>query len=117
MNEFSRISISQVGDVHVLQITIADLSSREIVQGLDEELSDYARSHQPAKMVLDFSTVRFINSEMLSTMIRVRKLVQGQGGTVEMRHLSHPVRDVFRVTKLDRLFPIADDSKGAASAF
>ncbi len=117
MKEHSRISGSQVGDVHVLHITIPELSSREIVQGLEDDLNDYVRGRKPAKMVLDFSEVRFISSEMLSTMMRVRKLLDGFGGTMRLSCLSHPVRDVFRVTQLDRLFPIADETNSAVAAF
>jgi len=117
MTDYSIISCTQVSDVHIVHISVPDLSDREIVGALEQELSDYVRGCNPVKFVVDFSSVRFLTSEMLSALLRVRELAHGLGCTMRLSGLSHTVREVFRITQLDRIFPITDDSSEGVAAF
>lgn len=106
MSESACFSSEQIGDVHVLRLTCGDLADRPTVQAVEQALHDYSARVKPATVVLDFNAVRFLTSEMLSALLRVRETTEAQGGAVRLRGLSTTLLDVFRITRLDRVFPI-----------
>lgn len=117
MIDHSIFGIHVDGDVHILQISVSDLSDREIVRALEEGLGEYLKQHQPGKFVLDFVEVRFLTSEMLSVLLRLREQVREWHGAVRLANLSGSVREVFRVTKLEQIFAIDHGVDESRSAF
>ena len=117
MGDHTTITSDQVGDVHILRITVPDLSDRDIVRMLEQQICDYVRSRKPTKLVLDFAEVRFLTSDMLSVLLRVRDLAHAKRGAIRLTSLSPIVREIFRITRLDRIFPITDAADAAVAAF
>ncbi len=60
-----------------------------------------------AKIVLDFSDVRHINSSGLARLLRLRQRLVEDGSMLVLCTLSPQVLSVFQVTGLDKIFNIA----------
>lgn len=116
MNESHIVVLRQIADVHVLQVTTAELSDRQIVAQVEHELEAYLAENRPAQLVLDFSAVRFITSEGLSALVRVRETAYEGHCHTRLFGLSDNVHEIFRVTRLDKVFPIHDELEGPGGA-
>jgi anti-sigma B factor antagonist len=68
-----------------------------------------------ADLVFDLSRVEFMDSRGLGCLIALLKAVS-PAGSVALTGLTRHVHDLFRLTRLDRVFPIYRDLDHAAEA-
>ncbi|RVV96688.1 anti-sigma factor antagonist [Mesobaculum littorinae] len=66
----------------------------------------------PARIVLDMSRVRFLDSSGLGAIISVRKSLD-QTQELELAELTPAVEKVFHLTRMDTLFPIHASTQSA----
>jgi len=59
-------------------------------------------------LVLDFTNVRRINSDELGTLVRLHERLRSRGANLTLTRMDANVREVFAVTRLDRLLAITD---------
>lgn len=71
---------------------------------LDEHLKD----KDGVNVILDMGELVYMNSTGLNIMISVLTNTRKGGGQVLLANVSHGVRQLFVVTKLDTVFPILD---------
>ncbi len=74
-----------------------------LMESLDKELGT---AHNNA--VLDMSELQYMNSTGLNIMISVLTRTRNAGGDTLIAAISHGVRQLFIVTKLDTVFTITD---------
>lgn len=63
---------------------------------------------RPARVILDFANVRYINSSNLAKLLRLRKQLVEEDGQLVICAANPQVFSVFAVTGLDRIFNTAD---------
>ncbi|MFH1924853.1 MAG: STAS domain-containing protein [Planctomycetota bacterium] len=111
-----RLEVSEVGDVTVVhfrdQRIIEDLAIQETGQELIELVGEGR-----TKLLLNFSAVGFMSSAALGKLITLNKKVQAAGGALKMCNIRPEIREVFVITRLDRLFDIKEDESEALAAF
>jgi len=78
---------------------------------------DKATSNQPANIVVNLSQVQFMDSTALSTLIDGMKRSRLHNGDLRLCGLQQPVRMLFELTRLDRVFEIYIDENDAVDAF
>lgn len=61
------------------------------------------------KLAICFSGVEFVSSQIISLILMAKQSVEERGGELVLTNLSKHVAEVLTLTKLDRLFRIADD--------
>ena len=100
------------GEIAVGEVTIGVVvefsPDCQILEGADlqrigEQLFD--RLVMP-RLVFDFSNVEFISSEALGKLITVHQKVKARSGWIKLRNVRPEIREVFSITRLDRLFEI-----------
>ena len=67
-----------------------------------------------AWIVLDFSDVSYINSAGIGSCIKIRNDGKAREAGVVMHLLSDNLKEVFKMTKLDKIFKMTDDDKRLA---
>ncbi|MBK8583019.1 MAG: STAS domain-containing protein [Flavobacteriales bacterium] len=75
-----------------------------LMKVLDENLN----GKEGMNVVLDMEKLLYMNSTGLNIMISVLTRTKKTGGQVVLAAVSHGVRQLFVVTKLDTVFPILD---------
>jgi anti-sigma B factor antagonist len=108
------ISTHRVGNVTVLTC------SGRIVQGSEsEKLRQFvtdALKHGPF-IVLDFHDVEFLDSSGLGLLARLLDRARAAAGNLKVCALSPKLRDVLRITRLDRIFETYESQDEAIAAF
>lgn len=69
------------------------------------------------RMVLDFSSVDFMDSSGLGVLVASARRLRAQKGDIKLACLAGKVRRVFELTRADRLFDIYDDPEAAVRSF
>ena len=117
MLTLKRLEVSEVGDVTVVhfrdQRIIDDLGIQETGQELLQLVGEEGRK----KLLLNFSAVGFMSSAALGKLITLNKKVKADGGVVKMCNIRPEIREVFAITRLDRLFDIKKDEAEALADF
>jgi anti-anti-sigma factor len=75
----------------------------------DLEALDNPSLPSPMRVVLDFSTVHFINSSNLAKLLRLRKQTILSSGRLILCNISTQVWGTFLVTGLDKVFEFSDN--------
>ncbi|MCC6839404.1 MAG: STAS domain-containing protein [Flavobacteriales bacterium] len=71
-------------------------------------LDTHLKGNEGVNVVLDMGELVYMNSTGLNIMISVFTRTRNAGGQVLLAAISHGVRQLFIVTKLDTVFPILD---------
>lgn len=69
------------------------------------------------KIVLNFKDVSYVDSSGLATLVEILKGLRFYGGRLKLTNLSTKVRNLFEITKLEKLFDIASEEEEAVKAF
>lgn len=75
---------------------------------LMEVLDEHLKGNEGVNVILDMGELLYMNSTGLNIMISVLTSTRKAGGKVLLAAVSHGVRQLFVVTKLDTVFPILD---------
>lgn len=65
------------------------------------------------KIVLNFKDVSYVDSSGLATLVEILKGMRGYGGKLKLTNLSTKVKNLFEITKLEKLFDIAPEEEDA----
>ena len=85
----------------------------EINISTSPELKKQFEKQSSKKTVVDLTSVSYIDSSGLATLVEILKRTKSQAGNLVLSGLSEKVRSLFEITKLDKLFqvsPTQDDA-------
>lgn len=107
------IDCKVVGDARVLTLGghITTAESQIVSENLSRLVSD-----SPKPIVVDMANVDIITSDGLGALIRARKASAESGGTLALSGVKGNILDVFRMTRLDKIFPLYDSVNAALNA-
>jgi anti-anti-sigma factor len=91
----------RAGEALVLKPTCSILRSEDL-----DALIDKSSEKLGSRLVLDLSHVQFLSSAALGKLINLKKKVVGVRGTLRLENLSSDLLEVFRITRLDRVFDL-----------
>ena len=100
-------------------VSIIVLKGRLDVEG-HTALKDQAKAlvdEGAKKILIDFAQIDFIDSEGLGTLISIARWVLKSGGVIKFFSLQENVREVFRLSRLDKIFDIYEDQERALAGF
>ena len=69
------------------------------------------------RVILDFRNVQFMSSSMLGKLVQVQKKCKEFKVHLKLSAISSDIQQVFKITKLDKLFEIESDEIAARKAF
>ena len=78
---------------------------------------EQATTNQPANIVVNLSDVDFLDSTALSTLVQGMKHSREKDGDLRLCGMQQPVRIIFELTRLDRVFEIYLTEGEAVRAF
>jgi anti-sigma B factor antagonist len=108
------IAVESVGDVTVAMVPVEELDA--------SNAAEFKRDVAPvleatAKLVLDLSRLRFVDSSGLGAFISCLRRLNAKGGDVKLCGISRQVRAVFELVRMHRIFDIYPTREEAVRAF
>ena len=108
-------TIDFIGPVAVATLTVTELTQDDGVVQLTELLDDLAQSGAK-HFVLDVCNVQHMDSSCLGCLVEALNRMAANGGRIALVNADHSVAYLFRMTRLDRVFPICSDVMAALDA-
>lgn len=111
------ISSTNRDGILFLQLEDARLLEESRIQAVDKELIEAVDASDEPRIVLDFSKVQFMSSSMLGKLVKLQKHCKSYKVKLKLASVSTEILEVFKITRLDKLFDIEKDVEAARKAF
>lgn len=107
-----RVTAEVVGTAKVVLLNTESLDAGNV--------ADFKREMGPhmegsVKVVLDLSAVQFVDSSGLGAILSCFRQISGTGGSLVLCQLTRPVRTLFELVRMHRVFDIANTREEALS--
>ncbi len=112
-----RLEVEDVGDVAVVHFVDKKILEEQNIQVIGEELFRLVDENKREKMVLNFSNVEFLSSAALGKLVTLERKVKAIHGKLILCGISKSIQEVFKITKLDRIFIIRETEQMAMQEF
>ena len=112
-----RLNVRKSSDVTVVSFVDRMLVNEDIIREIGEQLRALVADPDVTHVLLDFQDVRFMSSSLLGLLLPLMRALGQRGGQMKLCSLAPSLREVFTVSKLDRLFALYDDEEDALKAF
>jgi anti-anti-sigma factor len=112
----SVVSYSKDGILTVC-MTDARLTDEARLEQMGADLIKQLNETTEERVILDFRNVQFMSSSMLGKLVQLQKKCKEFKVHLKLASISPDIRQVFKITKLDKLFEIEADEAAARKAF
>ncbi|CAN5416957.1 STAS domain-containing protein [soil metagenome] len=112
-----RLEVEEIGDVTVVSFTDKKILDEQNIQVIGEQLFSLIDELGRKKILLNFGNVEYMSSAALGKLITMNKKVQGAGGKLVLCNIDANIREVFEITRLDKLFVIKGDEQDGLQVF
>jgi anti-anti-sigma factor len=111
LNSYSKDGIMTVlfMDARILDEAKLEELGKDVIELLNKTTEE--------RVILDFRNVQFMSSSMLGKLVLIQKKCKEFKAQLKMCSISPDIREVFKITKLDKLFDIETDEASARKAF
>jgi anti-anti-sigma factor len=113
----------RLGQTVVATITAGTLTGEEaaditgeVQRRLSGQKPDGTTGPTGRHVVLDMQSVQYMDSGCIGVLVELLTSLQNAGGRIALVNAGHNVESLFKLTKLDRLFPICRDVMKAIEA-
>lgn len=107
--------------VSFLDVAFLDETS---IRELGDELEALVTKSDKINLIINFTNIDYLSSAVLGRLVKVHKLIKAKNGKMHLCHIKNSILQVFKSTKLDKIFAIFPDQakalaglKGPSSGF
>lgn len=111
------ISYKKYGAITVATVCASRVIDSASVTEFGDEVLAFIEDRPGTYLLLNFTKVDYMSSSMLTELLRFRDEFRRRGGSMRICGLRKEMRQVFEVTKLDKIFHIEDDYKRCLKGF
>ena len=104
-----KIAVEYDKNATIVTLTDERILDESEVQALSNSLMPLVEEADGINLVIDFGNVKFLTSAVLGLLIRVSKKVYESGGQLKLCSIRPKIFEIFRITRLDRVFDIYAD--------
>jgi len=110
-----KISVEYTENATIMTFTDERILEERDIQALQESVMSVVEQAEQINLVLDFRNVRFLSSAVLGLLIRVSKKVYERQGKLRLCNIDPKIYEIFRITRLTKVFDICKDLESATS--
>lgn len=110
------LRIETVDEVAVASFTEPAVVDPVVIGRMGRQLYDLIEQEGRGKIVVDFSNLRFLSSQLLGVLLTLRKKADAAGAAVGLCGIQAELHKVFRITKLDSFFEFHPTRREAIDA-
>ncbi len=110
------IEVEQAGPVVTARVHQAELAYQEM-QELVDACVDKMRYENAQNFIFDLHEVEFLASACIGALVQLLQDIETQKGQIALAGCQDNVAFLFKVTRLDSVFPMFDEVSDAAESF
>ncbi|MGL4462504.1 MAG: STAS domain-containing protein [Planctomycetia bacterium] len=117
-----RIEVEENDDVTIVKFIDKRILDEQNIQLIGEQLFELVEVDRRRKLLLNFSNVDYLSSAALGRLITLNKKISdkklpGGAGTLRLCSIKPSIKEVFQITRLDKVFKICDTQEDALKTF
>jgi len=116
-NPESRLVVENDGEVTRVGFLDRNILEEASIQQIGDQIGDLIEVASNPKLLLNFENVEHLSSAALGTLITINNKIKAKGGQLRLSHIDPQIKEVFVITKLNKLFHIHDDNQAALASF
>jgi len=113
----SGLVISQIQDVTIVDFRNTSILDGSAVEAIAGQLYPLADQQARRKILLDFSAVRFLSSQLVGVLLALHKKAKAIKGRFILCGLRPELHKVFKIMKLEKILEFADSEEEALVRF
>ncbi len=114
--EQSHIRVQTQLGVSVIGFSESRITDELVIQKIGKELLAVVDAQPLPKVAISFTGVEQLSSAALGVLISVNTRVKTKGGKLCLCDIAKPIFEIFKITKLDRLFLTAESVEKACAS-
>ena len=111
-----RISVEYSENATVITFTDEKILEEQDIISVQNSIMSVIDQAGHIKLILDFCNVKFLSSAVLGLLIRVSKKIYEKNGQLRLCNINPKIYEVFKITRLTKIFEIYPDVESAASS-
>ena len=111
------ITTSTNGEILVVGFLDSKILDSQRIEQVGRELQEVVPQAIHKKLLLNFHGVSFMSSAMITKLVMLNKTCKAQSVNLKFCEVSPNVMEVFKITKLNKLFDIQTDEEKAVSSY
>ncbi|MBX3358008.1 MAG: STAS domain-containing protein [Phycisphaeraceae bacterium] len=113
----SRLRVKKDGEVTQIEFIDRNILDEANIQQIGEEIARVVDAGPKPRLLISFAGVDHLSSAALGTLITVNNRIKSKEGQLRLANIDPQILEVFKITKLDKLFQIHDNTDRAMSSF
>lgn len=101
-------TFDRLGQTLVATLTSGTLAAPDAIE-LSAQLAAQTETTEARHLVLDLQNVQYMDSMCVGVLVELMTRLQARGGRIALVNAGGNVEYLFKLTRLDRLFPICRD--------
>jgi len=113
----SRLKVKDLAGISLVQFADRKILDELCIHEIQEELSRLVDSKDSGDLLLSFSNVEHLSSAALGMLITLKKKVEEKKGRLKLSDINPQIYEVFKITRLNRIFDIHPTIDKARASF
>ena len=113
----SHLKIRRSDDFSLVEFADRKILEELSIQEIEEELTRLVEGQMGLKLVLNFRNVDHLSSAALSMLLKLNRRLEEQNGQLKLSDINRQIFEVFKITRLNRIFQIHDTVEDAIAGF
>lgn len=115
--EQSHLTVTNRNGVSVVEFADRKILDELCIVEIRDELSGLVAGAEGIKLLLDFQNVEHLSSAALGVLITLNAQVADRKGKLKLSNITPQIFEVFKITRLNKIFDIYDTTEQAMSSF
>jgi anti-anti-sigma factor len=111
------VAVSDAKDVRIVEFTHNKILDEANIKEIGDAILGLIDERDVPKLLIDFANVDHLSSAALGMLININSKVKAKNGYLRLANIRPTIRDVFVITKLDKLFKILPTREEALASF
>ena len=117
-DQHSHVRVTETDGIQFVEFSDRKILDEVSIAEIGEELLALAAAAPQVRMLLNFKNVDHLSSAALSMLLSLRKrVVDEQQGTLKLSDITPQIFEVFKITRLNKLFDIHPTEADARASF
>jgi anti-sigma B factor antagonist len=112
-----RIEVEEIDDVSVVEFVDKRILDEQNIQLIGDQLFELVDDLGKKKLLLNFANVEYLSSAALGKLMTLNKKVKAAGGELRLANIKPEIKEVFSITKLDKMLKIFNSAQDALDGF
>ena len=113
----NELLITPYKDVTVVSFQNISVLDSANIEALGRSLMELVEKQDTRKLVLEFTSVRFMSSQALGVLLQLKKALDPVHGKIVIAGIRSELYKVFKITNLDKMFTFHADLDQALQEF